>query len=161
MSVVTQTVSLAPLTSVDLELLLAWRSHPDIYNYFKIQSGPLVWEEHQSFWLKRTHREDFLILLQEEDQTRKVGSINISKLNTEYPEIGVLVGELSIQGKGVGKKAVRLALNRLKELGHNKARVEINSKNHPSVRLFTTLGFVKENTTSTADWQTYVLESIP
>ena len=44
-------ILLKPATKEDLELILTWRSHPEVYRYFSMQDGPLQWEEYIRFWI--------------------------------------------------------------------------------------------------------------
>jgi hypothetical protein len=46
-------VSLKPVTLDDLELLLAWRSNPRIYEHFRGQDGSLKWEAHVAWFANR------------------------------------------------------------------------------------------------------------
>ncbi len=153
-------VDLIPMAAIHLELVMAWRSHPLAYQFFKAQQGPLAWLEHKLFWEKRKNREDYIIRVQEDDVWRLVGSVNISALNTTLPEIGVILGEVTLHGKGVGTQAVRLGLMRLKQLGHKQAKASIHKDNAASQRLFQKLGF-KKNTQQKLDiWEEYTLEEI-
>ena len=153
-------VKLKTLTEKDLELLLSWRSHPDAYKYFKAQNGPLTWKEHYHFWTHRKNREDFLVLFKENGYWRKVGSVNLSALNTSTPEIGIIIGELTAHHQGLGSKALKLALKQLKKKGFNQAKAVIHRDNIASQKLFIKQGFVPENNMSNKEWGSYLLETI-
>ncbi len=140
-------VRLVPMEATDLELLMAWRSHPLIYQYFEQQSQPLTWNEHYTFWKNRRFREDFIIHAKNDKIWRKVGSINVSKLNTTEPEIGILIGELTLQRQGVGSKAVTLIMAWLKKSGFSQARVSVHRENQASQKLFTKHGFIEQKPT--------------
>ena len=151
-------IRLISATKDDLELLLAWRSHPEIYRQFRIQQGPLMWEDHVKFWNSRTNRADLIIHYKGDDGWRKVGSVNISGLSGDSPEIGVFVGEITLMGKGIGKHSVRLALNWLEEKGYSSAIANISQDNEASHRLFTSLGFIKKEKNQTDSTFLYVKE---
>lgn len=153
-------VKLVPMTEKDLELVMAWRSHPEIFSFFKLQQKPLEWIEHHNFWISRVNREDYIICYQQNKQWRKVGNLNISLLHTSCPEIGIVVGEVSLHGKGVGSKAVELGLKRLLKLGHTKAKVSIHQDNAASNKLFKNFGFVKDSNNNSSPWLDYKLEDI-
>lgn len=153
------TITLKKMLERDLEIVMAWRSHPMIYKFFQIQDGPLTWKEHLNFWLNRTDREDYIINYKEGGRWRKVGNINLSALNSEYPEIGIFIGEITLQGKGVGTKAVELILKRLKKLGHTKAHVSIHVDNIGSKKIFSKFNFI-EAQSGESPWKKYFLESI-
>lgn len=136
------TVKLTVATEKDLELILAWRSQPAIYKYFRVQKSPLTWQEHTTFWKKRKHRIDFIIE-HKEKTWRKVGTVNISQLDAAFPPIGILVGELTLQGKGIGSQALELAMVWLKRKGYKGASAEVHTSNLASQRLFKKNGFKK------------------
>lgn len=140
----------------DLELILSWRSHPDIYKYFRVQKAPFSWKEHVTFWKNRKHRIDFIILLSEEKKWRKVGTLNLSQLDTDSPAIGILIGELTLQHKGVGSKALQIALRWLETKKYVQAFAEIHSSNIASQKLFMKKGFKKVNQLTNKDWQAYL-----
>lgn len=135
------TVRLRELNEADLELLLAWRSNPQVYQYFSSQTGALVWADHFTWWCTRKHRKDWIILLSENNHERRVGSLNVSRLETGSPEIGLLIGETTLWGQGVASRALRFALTWLKGEKYESAQAKIHPKNVASVRLFEREGF--------------------
>jgi RimJ/RimL family protein N-acetyltransferase len=116
----------------DLELMLAWRSNPEIYRHFKEQDGPLEWSEHLD-WFRSRHenREDFII----EYKGRRVGSVSID----EEGYIGVYIGETAAQGDGVGEYAVKWLIEEY--AGDRELKAEIKDENEVSMALFESLGF--------------------
>ena len=135
-------IELRPVSDEDLELLMAWRSHPEIYRYFVQQDGPLVWDGHFHFWKSRRDRIDFIICVKGKPRMRKVGSVNVSCLSG-IPEIGVFIGEITLMGKGIGTKSVRMVLDWLRSHDYKKITAQISKDNGPSLRLFSNLGFIK------------------
>lgn len=69
--------------------------------------------------MSRENRVDWIILLRENNTIRKVGSVNVSQLNTDNPEIGILIGS-SFMGKHIGRHSVSLVLKWLKNIGYKK-----------------------------------------
>lgn len=130
-----------PATEDDLEILLAWRSHPNLYENFYIQDGPLRWEEHVEWWFDRENRRDWIITVNTDDRWRDVGNLNISDLDTESPEIGIFVGETTLWGNGVATAAVEHAVDWLRERGYTHARSRILDDNEGSKRTFRKVGF--------------------
>lgn len=134
-------VQLRPVTDEDLELLMAWRSHPDVYRHFYRQDGPLVWETHYQFWKTRQDRIDWIIYFDDGNQKRKVGSVNVKMVSSDCPEVGILIGEITLMSKGIGTRSVSLVVQWLKTRGFARVRANVFKENMPSQRLFTTLGF--------------------
>ena len=122
----------------DLPLIMAWRSNPLIYEGFYQQNEPLTWPEHIDWWNSRN--KDWRTFIIELDN-RKVGVVNIGQLDHWSPEIGYFIGEVSLWGQGIGKKAVGLALQWLKEYGKQYAHTTILDNNKRSINLIKALGF--------------------
>ncbi len=134
-------ITLIPATGDELELIMAWRSHPEVYRYFFHQDSALKWEEHYQFWTSRKDRIDWMINYTEGGFRRKVGCVSVSNLSTNTPEIGVLIGEITLMGKGVGKTAVGLVVDWLERMEYSQVHAYISKKNIASQRLFSSLGF--------------------
>jgi RimJ/RimL family protein N-acetyltransferase len=116
----------------DLELMLAWRSNPEIYRHFKKQDGPLEWSEHLD-WFRSRHedREDFII----EYKGRRVGSVSVD----EEGYLGIYIGETAAQGNRIGEYAVKRIVE--KYAGDRELKAEIKEENEVSIALFESLGF--------------------
>ena len=107
-------IILREATKADLPLIMAWRSNPLCYSGFYQQTEPLKWDEHINWWQSRNQDwREFIIIY----ETRDVGIVTIGQLDHWSPEIGYFVGEVSLWGKGIGKQAVSLALDWLREYG--------------------------------------------
>lgn len=93
------TIYLRPLRLEDLELVLAWRSNPDIFENMLQQSSPFQWDEHLTWFVERPpSRRDFII----EYNGRRVGVISINKDDM----ISIYIGEKGVWGNGIGTLAV-------------------------------------------------------
>lgn len=123
----------------DLELILAWRSNPEVYKWFYQQRGPLVWEDHIKFWSSDKKRKDWIILY----NGRKVGSVFVSFLDLDnVPDVGIYVGETTLWGKGVGTAALELVKDWLRQNNFKEAQARIHKKNTMSKLLFEKVGFI-------------------
>jgi RimJ/RimL family protein N-acetyltransferase len=143
MELINDDVELRELQATDLELLMAWRSNPILYEWFYDQAGPLHWEEHYNWWINRRNRKDWIIVFNGEFKKRDVGSVNISMLNSDYPEIGIFVGEISLWGKGIAQKALEIAIEYLKNEKYSGATARVMNENIRSNNLFLKSGFNK------------------
>jgi len=126
-------VILRPVTYDDLELLLAWRSHPKLYRWFGAQDGPLEWESHVEWFTNRPpDREDWII----EFGGRRVGSVNVGADG----DVGIYIGEITLWGQGVATSALQQVLTQTrKQLSELTART--HEDNEPTQRLFERVGF--------------------
>jgi RimJ/RimL family protein N-acetyltransferase len=131
----------------DLELIMAWRSNSLVYQEFPCQHSPLAFEEHYNWWKSQKNWRQWIISYGEGKYARDVGEVNVQNLNTDCPEIGYLIGEIPLWGKGVGKQAVNKALDWLRKKGYKKVSAKVLDKNEGSKRLLYNLGFKLVNGT--------------
>jgi RimJ/RimL family protein N-acetyltransferase len=137
-----------PLDRDDLELVLAWRSNPEIYEHFRRQDGPLEWEEHVSWFESRPEaRFDYVVRYTD----RRVGSVNL----TETDEVGIYLGDVSARGRGVATWALRWVCDRFDT--REPLWAEIHRENERSRALFERCGF--ERVGSKCEWLEYVYRS--
>lgn len=123
----------------DIELVMAWRSNPLIYQGFYTQTAPLTWEEHKAWWYSRNKDwREFIIWL----DGRRIGVVSIGQLDHWSPELGYFIGEISLWGKGYGKQAVSLAMDYLREIGKEYCHTTVLEDNTRSLRLLSSLGFI-------------------
>jgi RimJ/RimL family protein N-acetyltransferase len=125
----------------DMELILAWRSNPLVYQGFHRQQSPFSFEEHYNWRKSQKNWRQWVIVYGEGKYIRDVGEVHVQHLDTDCPEIGYLIGEVSLWGKGAGKQAVSLALNWLRDKGYKKVCAEVLDGNERSKRLLYNLGF--------------------
>lgn len=131
-------VELVEATDDDIELCMAWRSNPLIYNGFYTQKAPLTWGEHIAWWYSRNQDwRQFII----QYYGRNVGVVTIGQLDHWSPEIGYYIGEVTLWGQGVGRKAVLAALEWLRGQGKRYCHTTVLESNTRSLRLLQGLGF--------------------
>lgn len=131
-------IYLRKAVEADLPLIMAWRNNPLVYQGFYAQRQSLKWEEHYSWWMSRNKDwREFIIVFEDRD----VGVVTLGQLDHWSPEIGYFVGETTLWGQGVGKEAVRLGLEWLKEYGREYCHTTVLKDNLRSIRLLRSLGF--------------------
>jgi len=133
-------LKLRELRREDWELLLAWRNNPILYKGFYSQafSNSLIeWEDHVKWIESRANWKHFII----EYEGRRIGSVTIGWLDSWTPELGYYVGEIPLWGKGLGKQAVRMAMDWLKEQGYKYCHTTVIKDNERSLGLLKGLGF--------------------
>lgn len=141
-------IRVRPVNQGDLELLLAWRSNPKIYRHFRLQTSPLEWEEHVSWFESRPpDRFDFII----EYGGRRVGVVSLDPDD----EIGIYLGDFSAHDQGVATAVLNWALDRFEE--RIPLYAEIHEKNSDSKRLFKRCGFDKND--RQGEWLQYIYDS--
>jgi RimJ/RimL family protein N-acetyltransferase len=142
------TIRVSPLDDDDLELVLAWRSNPDIYRYFRDQDSPLVWSEHVRWYESRpTDRHDFVVHY----DGRRVGVVTIDTNDA----VGIYLGDFSARGHGVATAALGWLCDRFHD--REPLLAEIHRENESSLRLFERCGFRQRGRDE--EWFKYAYES--
>jgi RimJ/RimL family protein N-acetyltransferase len=140
----TTSISVSPLDKNDLELVLAWRSNPEIYRHFRKQNDPLDWDEHVKWFESRTpSRYDFIIHY----NGRRVGVVNIGSDN----DVGIYLGDCSARGRGIATNALNWLCERFDD--RRPLIAEIHESNEASQRLFRRCGF--EEAQKEGEWIKY------
>lgn len=130
----TTPVEISPLSEDDLELVLAWRSNPEVYRHFRQQTSPLDWDEHTEWFESRLpDRHDFMIHFNK----RRVGVISIGADD----EVGIYLGDFSAHGKGIATAALNWLCERFDH--RRPLTAEIHEDNEASQQLFHRCGFEK------------------
>ena len=136
-------VKLREIKREDFPLLLAWAHIKEVWTYLPTsrKSENLTWEGHFSWWESRISRVDWMILVNFGYGARPVGVVHVKDLETDHPEVGLYIGEVTLWGKGISRRALELVIERV-----NRPRLwaVIHPENKRSIRLFTDLGFKKE-----------------
>ena len=146
-------ISLRQADDSDLEVMLAWGSHPEVCRYLPSRPETLTWELHYAWWKSRQHRVDWIIQLDDgQTRPRAVGEVHLRDLNM-CPEIGLYIGEVTLWNKGVGKKALKLAMEWAWEHGLSRLQAVVHPRNKRSQRLFEGLGFVRTGTGRKGQWR--------
>lgn len=125
-------IQVSPLTKNELDIVLAWRSNPEVYRHFRQQDGPLSWEEHVEWFESRPgNRQDFVI----EFGGRRVGVVSLD----EDEEVGIYLGDISARKQGVASAGLEWLCTAFSDRAPLYA--EIHQENEPSRRLFEKCGF--------------------
>lgn len=150
-------IRLLPAKRADLELLLAWRSHPQVYKFFKIQQSFLSWQEHFHWWRTKNDERALIVQLREDGVWRKIGVVSLKHLRSSTPEIGIYIGEVSLHGRGVGTNVLSAAIRWLNKRKYPHAVALIHKENLASQKIFLKSGFIKQSTNKDGLWSNYML----
>lgn len=137
-------ISVSPLLRSDLELVLAWRSNPLIYEHFHEQSEPLEWPSHVSWFESRgAKRHDYVIHF----EGRRVGVVSLA----ENGDVGIYLGDFAARGNGVASQALSWLCSRFSE--DRELHAQIHEANNTSKNLFNSCGFERIDRDGT--WELY------
>jgi RimJ/RimL family protein N-acetyltransferase len=143
-----QPTAILPLNRDDLELVLAWRSNPEIYRYFRQQDGPLDWDEHVKWFESRSpERYDFVTHY----DGRRVGVISLDASN----RVSIYIGDFSAHNQGVATNTLNWLCDRFED--RTPLIAEIYKSNTSSKQLFTQCGFQQQG--CKGQWLQYVYDS--
>jgi RimJ/RimL family protein N-acetyltransferase len=128
----------------DLELVLAWRNNPVVYEHFVDQDGPIRWEDHVRWFENRDpDRLDYVARY----DGRRIGVVGVD----ESDFVSVYVGEPALWGEGLGTRLLNWLTAR-----HGAERdlsAKIHADNERSRHLFKRCGF--ERFGRDHDWLVY------
>ena len=92
-----------------------------------------------SAMLKNKKDYHFMIILGQ----KAIGHINLSKRRNNWYETQIIIGEKKYWGKGHGTKAIKLLLDKAKNLGVSKIYLEVRPNNLRAIRTYEKCGFKK------------------
>lgn len=144
---------LREMTKADLPLVLAWRNNPLIWQGTYTQRSPIVWEDHKEWWESRNQdHHSFMVILFENNYAREIGVLHISLLDYWSPEIGIIIGEVSLWDKGFGTEAFGLGYKWLKARGFKHTSTTVPKTNKRAIRMLEKLGF-KYTCNARSEWE--------
>ncbi|MFA5619170.1 MAG: GNAT family protein [Weeksellaceae bacterium] len=133
------------------ENYLTWLNNSDIIQAF----GPfsMLYPKTSTFidesFERFTSRETIGFFIYHKDMKTFVGTCKLDKISIadRSTEIGIMIGDSSVHGQGIGKKTYKLLLEYAFEiLGMNRVWGTCFSDNIGSKKLFETMGFTHEGT---------------
>jgi len=122
----------------NLELILAWRNNPLIFDNYAEQNGIISWDEHLSFWKNKSDRDDYLIKYQD----RFIGLISVIFKSANVAELSITIGEISLWNKGLGSQILREFIDYTQTETKLNFIARIKSSNIGSLRIFQKNNFV-------------------
>ena len=142
----TERLCLREITSDDAELIVKWRSEPDVYKYFK-NSVKITKKDHlnwfENSYLENDLRTDYMAVLNETDIPVGVFGLIISEENRKEAEVSYILGKEYI-GRGYAGEALTGLALWAKEKRKIKTLVAvIHMDNTASLRFAENLGFVE------------------
>lgn len=129
------------ITKDDAELIVGWRSDPEVYMYF-LSPHKISMEEHlnwyYSFYLNNCNRTDYIAI--KKDTNELIGVFGLVFFDTTV-EVNYLLGK-EYRGKGYATEAVRYLIAYAKETRQVKKTIaEVHKDNKSSLKLTESLGF--------------------
>jgi len=137
-------VRLRDVTAADSEALYRWRMDPASRPTFR-STDPVSLPTHEAFLARHlvgTSGDRWFVV---EALGEPVGAIALYGFSADRSEAewGRLVIDPAKRGRGYGRRALELLVERARELGVRRLRCEVVAGNAPAERIYEALGFVE------------------
>jgi len=140
-------VDLAPPEMENAEVLARWLNDPAVWVPFARFWPTNVEGERQWISGQLSRRDEINFLIFERSSGRPIGMAGLRSLDAANAtgRLGVLIGEQSDRGRGLGTEAVRLLLGYgFGYLGLRRVNLAVLADNAGAIRVYEKLGFVRE-----------------
>ena len=141
-------IYLRPVNEDDLSgNYMKWLNDKEVTRFMAFGNSPITLERMKDYLNKLRSDNSLLLAVIMADDDQHVGNIRIGPID-EYnkrSDIGIMVGDRSVWGKGIASSAMRLALNySFNTLNLRRITLGVFSENVKAIKLFESLGFVRE-----------------
>lgn len=138
-------VVLAPLTTAHAEAMLRWMLDPDVAQNLGLRSEPTL-EKTLAFIEKAANDESICALAILADG-QHVGNVVLDMIDRRASKahLHIYVGEHTARGRGVGRTAVKLAVDvAFDDLAVDKVWLTVHARNARAIAAYQAVGFVTE-----------------
>lgn len=147
-------ISFRQLVPLDAEMILGWRNSPEVANYM-YRIDPISPEEHQIWMSYILSNPDSVYCRIIQEGTQPIGLMSLTSINHRQRscEWGGYLAPAVEKGKGNGKVALSESLRiAFEELHLNRVTVEVLSSNLRALKLYESVGFVREGILRQRTW---------
>ncbi len=142
-------VALRLLTEEDAtEEYLGWMRDPEVTQYLESRFGEHSIDSLRDFIASNAGRDDtLLVAIVDRDSGRHVGNVKVGPLSPHHgtADLGLMIGDRSVWGKGYGTEAIELATRlAFERLGARKLTAGCYSGNTGSAGAFRRAGWIEE-----------------
>jgi diamine N-acetyltransferase len=138
-------VSLGPIRRDHIPLYLRWVNDFGTTQYLEIQPRPMTLEQEMA-WFEQaaTNQSQPLFTIYERATGRAIGNCGLHQVDyrNRRAEVGIMVGEADVRGRGYGTEAMRLLLDyAFTVLGLHSVMLLVYEYNYPARRSYEKAGF--------------------
>ena len=142
-------ISLRPLESSDLDGdYLAWINDPEVTRYTEVGIFPTTKQDLDDFYqATKSSRNQLILAIIESKTDRHIGNLKLGPIHWVHRRatFGILIGDKSMWGKGIGEEATRLAVEyAFNRLNLNRVDLGVIADHEAAVRCYERVGFKVE-----------------
>ncbi|MBL7943675.1 MAG: GNAT family N-acetyltransferase [Flavobacteriales bacterium] len=142
-------VALRPVTAADAnERYLRWLNDPEVVKHLETVPQPYTMEMLKQYIAGVIgHPGNYFFMLIDKSTGREIGTMRLHNVNRHHGtcNIGIMIGERDLQGKGFGTDAYHTGIRfAFESLGLRKIWEAVNARNTASLAMFARLGFEEE-----------------
>lgn len=134
-------LTIRDLKEEDAKIIFDWANDPSTRSN-SLNTRPIKWEEHLS-WLKLKLQAKNAWFYIVEDDKEPCSFVRFEEKNDKKIYIGIVVSQ-EFRGRGIGKKAIALGLERFFQTNHIPVFAQIRSENLASIKAFESNNFKLE-----------------
>jgi RimJ/RimL family protein N-acetyltransferase len=120
---------------------IRWLKDPEVNNYLEVRHNPPDLERQIAYVQECEASTQRLYLGVFLNDSRLIGSATLTVYSFTKVEIGLMIGDKSLHGKGYGSEVVRIATHWAIKAGFHELTAGYMKENRASAKLFSKLGF--------------------
>ncbi len=136
-------ITLLPFTAHHVGRTFQWVQNPELRRSF-LMTGEPNRDSHKAYFSKvlNDDRQIWYALVFQGKHIGNCGLKNLDPVRKEC-ELWIYIGEQGLQGKGIGKKATALLLERAKQRGFQRIYLHVADFNSIAIKMYSNLGFFR------------------
>jgi ribosomal-protein-alanine N-acetyltransferase len=139
-------IDLRPLERADLnQTYLGWLNDPEVTRYMETGTFPSSMQELEKFYEGVTEsKNQVMFAIADRKSRRHIGNIKLGPINWVHRNaiLGIMIGEKSLWGKGLGEEATRLMADyAFQRLNLNRITLGVFAEHKSAVLCYEKLGF--------------------
>lgn len=136
-------ITLSLFTAQHISRTFQWVKNPELRRLFLIRGEP-DYDSHISYFSKvlKDERQIWYALIFQGEHIGNCGLKNLD-LKKKECELWIYIGEQRNRGRGIGKKATIMLIEKAKELGYYHIYLHVADFNNAAIRMYSGLGFYR------------------
>jgi len=136
-------ITLLSFTAQHVDRTFQWVKNPELRRLF-LMRGELDLDSHMAYF-SRVLNDDRQIWYALIFQGEHIGNCGLKNLDLKKKEceLWIYIGEQAIRGKGIGRKATVMLIERSKEIGCHHIYLHVADFNNVAIKMYSSLGFCR------------------